>query len=822
MSENAEKPSDWGYPHLTRRSFLKTTTAIAGTVALGGGMTSFAGCSNTASRTMNNVEEAVKTVSCCWTCQYCQYNAVVRDGRIVKLEPKKEGSLRGSRMCLRGRSRFRALNNPNRIKYPLKRIGERGEDKWEQITWDEAIETIAEKWKKFRDEYGNRSIAYYWGSGNASALASGNFGGLMGRFANVMECTWLDYCTDMALGYGTSRALGAAASQNEAYDIKNADKVFMWGISYTDSWWQLWWPLAEAMEHGTQLYVIDPSLSTTASKADVWVSNKAGTDPIIILSVMNYLVEHKLYNHDFLLKHTTACVLVRKDNNMLLRMSDLGVAPEEGPTDPLTGKATVIDPPVVWDTATNEAVAHDKSSEPALSGDFVVNGIKVDTSFDRLTAELSKYPPEQAAKIAGISVEEIETLAVAQSNGNVYNIPGYASQAYANGGEFGHALAMLALLTGSLGRPGASVGATWWSFPTNGAFLAPTGTGVNAVPVLGMSTIMETGKLKGKEYPIKSLLVAAGNPICSSASTNDMLKWWNKIEFIVVIDIQFSDTARFADILLPATHALENEDIMVSSYYPYVGVTEKASEPVYETKSDADIARLFAEAMGFGKYFEKSDDDYLREIIDESPTAKKLGITVERIRKEKEICFDEKGIRFEGCVFPTETGKANIYLETVAPRIDWGQELDPEIGHVPTWFPPHEAWADSESSQKYPLILNSQRLRTRWHTGEFENEWMLEVSPEPTVKINPVDAEKRGIKDGDYVEVFNDRGHAVARAEYANDRHPGVLIYPKGWQMSQFKVGSWSELTSPYADPFAVNTSFMDVAVDVRPWIEGR
>lgn len=156
------------------------------------------------------------------------------------------------------------------------------------------------------------------------------------------------------------------------------------------------------------------------------------------------------------------------------------------------------------------------------------------------------------------------------------------------------------------------------------------------------------------------------------------------------------------------------------------------------------------------------------------------------------------------------------------PRIDWGQELDPDFGHVPTFSLPNEAWPRGEVAKKYPFTLMSHRLRTRWHTGEFENEWMREIAPEPIVKINPSDAIARSIEDNSYVELFNERGHAVVRAIYADDIRPGVLIYPKGWQQCEFKEGGFSEMTSAHCNPFTVNTSFMDVAADIRPWGQGE
>jgi molybdopterin-containing oxidoreductase family molybdopterin binding subunit len=703
----------------------------------------------------------------------------------------------------------------------MRRVGERGAGKWEQITWDEAINTISEKWSAYTDEFGSHSIGFYWGSGNQAAL-NGPPMGLPTRLANILQWTLVDYCTDVAQNYGSTRILGDVALTNVMTDIVNANKVFMWGTNLAETWWMFWWPLADALEQGTQLITIDPNFSTTAGKSDWWISNRPGSDSALLLGIMQHIIAENLHDKQFLLSHTTAAVLIHETEKRFMRMSDLGVAPQEGPVSATTGRPTTIDPPLVWDLSTNTAVAIDTAKEPALLGSYTVNEIRTTTSFDLLQAMLEDYTPEKTSPLTDVSVDDIKKLALMQTEGNIYNIPGYSSQAYLNGAHFGQALALLPLITGKIGKTGNSTGSCWWFFPTNGAFFAPTGTVTNSVPVLAMPEIMRDGKLKGEDYPIKSLYIAAGNPVSSSVESNTILEWWDKIEFIVVADQFFNDSSSRADIVLPVTHSYENEDFLNYGYYPFMGVSERAVEPMYETKSDSDIARIFAEKFGVSEYFQKSNEEFARELLDEAPLAKELGITYDRLREEKEIAWGQPNIRYEGGQFPTETGRAFIFVENPVPRIDFGQTLDPSTEYLPVFFPPDESWPDTEAKQKYPLALMSERLRSRWHTSDFDNAWMLEITPEPIVKINPKDAQSRGIKNNDYVEVFNDRGHAVARAVIANDRKPGILIYTKGWQQTQFKAGSWSELTKIKIDPWAINSSFMDVVAEVRLWEGGE
>ena len=141
---------------------------------------------------------------------------------------------------------------------------------------------------------------------------------------------------------------------------------------------------------------------------------------------------------------------------------------------------------------------------------------------------------------------------------------------------------------------------------------------------------------------------------------------------------------------------------------------------------------------------------------------------------------------------------------------------------MPRFFPPGEAWPENPLYEKYPFVLMSERPRFRVHSQWYNTKLLRELDPEPTVKINPVDAEARSIGDGDDVECYNDRGHCVVKAVLSDGVRPGTLVYPKNWQAHQHKAGFWSELASSSYDPAAINQSFMDNLCDIRIWNGGE
>ena len=173
--------------------------------------------------------------------------------------------------------------------------------------------------------------------------------------------------------------------------------------------------------------------------------------------------------------------------------------------------------------------------------------------------------------------------------------------------------------------------------------------------------------------------------------------------------------------------------------------------------------------------------------------------------------YDPAIVYADGTGYKTDTGKFEFYTESLV-------AFDEE---VPTWQPPCEDPREGELAAKYPLVYIQYHDRLNVHTQHILNPALEVVQDEPLLQMNPVDAEARGISDGDYVECYNDRGFAVAKAVYSQAIRPGMLVYPKGWQLSQHKAGGWSELSSTEFDVFAVNNNFMDVLCEIRVWNEG-
>lgn len=758
-----------------------------------------------------SAQEVIYSCMCSGNCQSrCRLFVHVRDGKAVKTSMAPYPDPRYNRVCLRGLSHVQRIYDPNRLKYPLKRAGKRGEGKWERISWDEAIDLIVSKFRGYQEEFGKQSVAFSAVSGSEAYL-NGAYSTY--RLASVMHATHTEASLDMADTYGLGRVIGSGNTfnqSNDRADLVNAKTIIIWAANVTDSHPHDWRFIVDAREKGAKVIVIDPRFTTAASKADQWISIRPGADPALALSMAHVILSERLYDEAYLRHHTVAPFLVREDTKKFLRQSDItGITPDKKARDY-----------IVWDPETHEGRVAGETQKPALEGSFVVSGIKVTTAFSLLTQAMSPYSPEWAANACEIEPEVIRNLAhlyATNKPASIYN--GFIQ--YDNGMQTGHAWGILASLTGNIAKPGASVGHIGRAGEdiNFAKFFYPEGKNSITVPWIYLKEVLKTGQFHGKPHPIKALLIHNSNVVCNGSNQGEIINTiFPAIDFIVVADMVHTDTTRYADVVLPICHWFEMQDIIQGPYHPYTCVSEKALEPAYESKADMDIWRLIAQGLGLGKFFEHTNEEFIRMLLD-TDAARLEGLTWERLQKEKVVqTLPTCWVNWEGNKFRTRSGRLEFYLEDPKPRLDCGIAIDKSREHLPVFEPPIEAWPDNPLRKKYPLVYHTVRNRWRLHSQWYDTPWLRELDPEPQVSINPADAKARGINDGDTVEVFNDRGHVVLKAKFSEAQRPGMVSVPKGWRREQFIAGSYQELTTDHLNTSSYNQCFYDVLCEVRPW----
>lgn len=439
-----------------------------------------------------------------------------------------------------------------------------------------------------------------------------------------------------------------------------------------------------------------------------------------------------------------------------------------------------------------------------------------------MIARLKQFPPENAAKECDIPLETIKDLARKFAEGPSTIAGGYGQDHWTNGQYSYQAMYTLLMVTGNMGKPGTGLsGAVSWSFgfgPSTAPMDNPVGhlSSAPSVPVLLMPEVVETGKYGDVSITPKSLFLSTINLLSNVTDRQSYVEMFDKLDFVVVAETRMSETASYADILLPAAYWFE-VDTVTALCTLFVNISEKAIEPLYESKGDFEIINLLAEGMGLGPEFPLTSEEYFTGAF-ENDTCKQLGLSYERLKKEKQLLglgTTADYICGASGVYPTETGRAQFYLETVVPTFQFGQTVDLDKSKLPYWEPPLEAWHENELFKKYPLIFTTERPRFRVHTQFSESQWLKELEPEPFIRINPQDAAAREIKNGDMVKVFNDRGFIVVKAVIHNGIRPGMLVIPHGWQEKDFIDGHYSDLASRKTNLDIVNHAYFDVLCEV-------
>lgn len=816
---------------LTRRSFIKGAATLTAAGAL-------VGCSPKAEN-LEEVKEPEAVVSdeiytgvCRSNCfGGCLLNVHVRDGQVVRTSAGDFPNPEYNRICSKGLTQVARVYSADRLQYPMRRTGERGAGEFERITWDEALDEITDKWKAIIDQYGPNAIATWMNSGNFGTCTGGGFAGIMPRFGAVMGFSSIKGDIDAAQGFAATKIYGGmseAQANNEPTDYVNSKTFINWASNPTISQPQIVHFMLDAKENGTKLIVIDPVYNATAAKADWYIPINPATDGVLAMAILNEIMVAGNEDQEFVRSHTEAPLLIKEDG-MFLRMSDLGVEPTEGDADPLTGKPAVIDPYVVWDEESGGAVALEEAKAPSYKEVAPIEGIAVQTVWDNAAEKVAAWSAEVASPVCGVSVDDIKELArIYVEEGPVNTYVQLGADHYINGHYNYWPMYAISAATGNIGKPGAACGPIC-VLPNNCidfmVSVAPTdtagnpaqgaGPSYNANSVLG---IVDTGKFGDQDAVIKGVYIATTNPATVWADHGKTVDLLNKIEFIVVADMTMTETAMYADVLLPVAHWFEVTDMHTNCHtHPYFVWQEKAIEPQFESKSDFEIFKLLAEKMGYGDFFDFNEEEFIAMGLD-NDGAKALGLTVDRLKEERAVRFmpGETYISFEGGKFLTATGRASFYKESVAPAYNVGQDIDFSKETCLYWEPTLEADKSSAVRAQYPFHCISEHMRTRTHSQWYDVDYLREFDPEPIVRINPDDAAELGIVEGDTVRMYNDRGSVVMKATVNAGYPRGIVGSPRSYREKEFIEGHFASLSTNQYNQVCANQAFNDVAVAIE------
>ena len=712
----------------------------------------------------------------------CALEYHVAGGKLIEVKGSASHSVTAGVLCTKVAKYPLRTYHPTRIKTPLKRVGTKGEGKFAPISWDEALATIASKLKTIIAEHGAEAILPYSYAGNMGML---QYASMDRRFFHAIGASQLDrtICSS-AGGAGLVVTLGSRLGTDiEAF--AHSELIILWGSNPITSNLHLWSRCQEAKRRGAKLIAIDPYRSLSAEKCHQWLPIKPGTDAALALAMMH--------------------VLIRDD-----------------------------------------AETH------ALDHDYIA---KYTLGFAELKARVAEWTPERAAAICGIPASDIEALAKAYGSTKKAAIRlNYGMQRHGGGGMAVRTVACLPALTGAWREAsGGALLSTSGAYPMNLAYLErpdlmrrvdgklPRVVNMSA---LGDALRLAPSPLAGEGWgegegssssggvmrsfpsplapllpgergttPVKAMFVYNSNPAAVAPDGNAVLKGLARDDlFTVVSDIFVTDTARYADIVLPATTSPEHDDINRSYGHYDIVLNRRAIDPVGESLPNTELFRRLAKAMNLtDPCFDETDESMIRHAFDWSHFSL-AGQSFDALEREGVLRLNYP--KKDGFITPfaeggfgTPSGKCEFYSEALAKR-----GLDP----LPTYIPPHEG-EDSALMAEFPLALNTPPARNFMNSTFGNIEELAKPHGAPTVQLNPLDATARKLVDGQTVRVFNGRGVMKLAAHVTDDTRPGVATILWGhWRNHPGAEGFVNDLTSQALTDLGAGATFYDGRVEVE------
>jgi anaerobic selenocysteine-containing dehydrogenase len=736
----------------------------------------------------------------------CGVLAHIENGKLKKIEGDPDHPWNQGRLCARALAMTQYTYHPSRLTSPLKRVGNRGEGKWEEISWEEAFDLIEKRMNKIREEYGPESmifsmgtgrdigawicmLAYAYGSPNVMFSLSG-IACYSPRLAAV-ETVQGDYCVMDAAQWLPGRY------DNPRFKVPECIVVWGYNIPATcpDNIFGHW--IIDLMKRGTKIIAIDPRLSWFASRSKIWLRLRPGTDGALAMGFLNVIIKEGLYDKKLVEKWTNAPFLVSDETGKLLRESDLV---KGGSPDNFVVWNTAEEVPEIWDS---ERVGYRSPRvKPALEGSYEIglaDGKRVSckTVWTLFCDEVIKYPLERVAEITWVPAEKILEAARFYAKSKPasihWGVPIDMTPAITPTAQ---AITNLWCITGNLDVPGGNV-ISRFAFDAV-AYALPGAKGVITInqeahkkrigadrygPLQKFIWRAQTDLVleqifTGNPYPIKGMWIQTCNPIggigLDPKKWNEALK---KLDFIVAVDLFMNSTTQLVDVVLPSATFLEKEGFR-TWWVPLQSINKALS--IEGCKSDVEIN--FELARRFDPNFQWKT---IHELFDD--ILKPSGMTFTELQKKGWVLPPEghpsapyhryeKGLlrpdKKPG--FQTPSGKVEIYSSL---REEWG--LEP-FAHYEE--PPFTPVTQPELHKEYPLILSTgRRSPAYFHSEHRMIPWLRQIDPDPVVEIHPDTAKLLDIGGGEWVWVQNWLGRAKFKAKVTPVVPRWMVMATHGW-----------------------------------------
>lgn len=702
---------------LNRRSFLKGLIALGTVAALPGGLLTSRCALAQPPIPFNPKTYKIYRNACPRNCyDTCSLKTWVKDDVITFVEGVPESTFTHGTPCVKGLSYPRRVYSPDRIKYPMVQ-DVRGSGNWRRISWDEAMQRIATKMLEIKKKDGSML-------GLAMTKYSGKFGVLNYAVEGMMSS--LGYTTRFA---GTPCWPAGIDAQNydmgdmwcnDPEDFVKAKYIIIWGANPAWCSMHTMKYIYQAREKGAKVVVIDPLLTQTAAKADLYLRVRPGSDGALALGMARHLVDKGLVDQDFVNNYSHGYpefeAYLRNSVTVEWASEICGLSADV--IRQLAEEFTAVNPATVW-------IGYGMQRH--------VNG--------------------------GANVRAIDAFVA--MTGNIGIEGGGARYGHLHTWGFNYNAMLQKPPVGSIGMPGAA--GTTSEFGSAGEVAQYSDRSLN---------INQTAKgiLQANEPPVRMLWVACKNPFAQDFDRSKMEKAFEKLEMVVCADQFFNETVQHADIVLPVTTAFEEWNVDASYWHYWLSINQPAIKPMYEAKCDLEIAVLLSRTINKlepGSCTFPQEFNHKRWLDQEfnDGMAKMFGIS----------SWDDLLDGPKKAILPSSAAWYDRKFKTPSGKFEFRSELCEKNGH--TALPEYKP----EAKSTLPFHLFTPHVQFGIHSQFINLDWMQVFYPEPFVYMHPISAEKRGIAENDLVKVFNTVGEVELRAKVTANVPEDFLVMYEAW-----------------------------------------
>ena len=668
----------------------------------------------------------------------------IEDGKVVKITGDPDHPISRGVLCERGRLMLDHIYHPDRLNYPLKRVGERGEGRWERISWEQALDEVAEKLAKLRDKHGPETLTFTHGTKRTYHWDCRRFFNLFGS-PNTCGVNTICMCPSYATEFAT---YGGMAMGSE---IPGAKCVVLWGHNASKSYPIYNYPMVlGAQKHGAKLIVIDPRRTTEAEKADIWLQIRPGTDMAMMMGWMRHIIAEELYDKDFVANYTVGFDELKEAVEPYTpeKVEEITSVPAALMVQAAEMYATISPAVLPFGLGLDKQgvnatqCARGRAILRALTANLEIPGGDIIS----LAGDIAKIRDWTALECNDMISKEQRAKQLGSDEYPFFGFPGWEMNTAANA----------KLPEGYQAPPEA-----WHS---NLAHARPV-----------MDAI-----LTGKPYPVTAAITLANNPLLALPNTQHVFEALKALEFYVVMEYYMTPSAAMADYVFPASTTVEQPEMWLTGGFAVA--CPQGIDKIEERRDSYYFYRQLGLRLGQEEHWpwETVEDvyDYCLE---------PLGLTFQQLAEQNGVFGKREYKRYEKYGFGTPSGKvelkSSIFEELGASPVPVYRE--------PVWSPKSE---DPDLTREYPLILiTGSRFMPMYQSEQRQIEKARKKVPDPLVSIHPDTAARLGLAEGDWAVISTPHGSIRQRVLITDAMHPSTVDAQHSWWFPE-RVGKLPEL----------------------------